>query len=143
MDFDGLNTSMGYAAEDVAGRQVTNTVTIDGKGKLARSGSSAATPFSQTDLTKVCCCHVRPHFHQLSPGDVYLPPCPALPCHVVPLSLLLLLSLYRKDKGQIYTFLNAMLNQYDNEDFDLGIKQFLIEQVSSVCQCFLVYCTNG
>jgi hypothetical protein len=35
----------------------------------------------------------------------------------------------RKDKGQIYTFLNAMLNQYDNEDFDLGIKQFLIEQV--------------
>jgi hypothetical protein len=35
----------------------------------------------------------------------------------------------RKDKGQIYTFLNAMLNQYDNEDFDLGIKQFMIEQV--------------
>jgi hypothetical protein len=37
----------------------------------------------------------------------------------------------RKDKGQIYTFLNAMLNQYDNEDFDLGIKQFMIEQVRS------------
>lgn len=35
----------------------------------------------------------------------------------------------RKDKGQIYTFLNAMLNQYDNEDFNLGIKQFMIEQV--------------
>ncbi|WIA15942.1 hypothetical protein OEZ85_012685 [Tetradesmus obliquus] len=34
----------------------------------------------------------------------------------------------RKDRGQIYTFLNAMLNQYDNEDFDLGIKQFMIEQ---------------
>jgi hypothetical protein len=40
-----------------------------------------------------------------------------------------LLCACRKDKGQIYTFLNAMLNQYDNEDFDLGIKQFLIEQV--------------
>jgi hypothetical protein len=34
-----------------------------------------------------------------------------------------------KDKSQIYTFLNAMLNQYDNEDFDLGIKQFMMEQV--------------
>lgn len=46
-----------------------------------------------------------------------------LPCCPLPLCA------FRKDKGQIYTFLNAMLNQYDNEDFDLGIKQFLIEQV--------------
>lgn len=38
----------------------------------------------------------------------------------------------RKDKAQIYTFINAFLNQYDNEDFDLGIKQFLIEQVCLV-----------
>jgi len=41
-------------------------------------------------------------------------------------------ALIRKDKGQIYTFINAFLNQYDNEDFDLGIKQFLIEQVGCV-----------
>jgi hypothetical protein len=49
-----------------------------------------------------------------------------------PCAALLLQTLHaacRKDKGQIYTFLNAMLNQYDNEDFDLGIKQFMIEQV--------------
>jgi hypothetical protein len=37
----------------------------------------------------------------------------------------------RMDKASIYTFLNAVLNQYDNEDFDLGIKQFMIEQVGT------------
>jgi ATP-dependent helicase YprA (DUF1998 family) len=45
---------------------------------------------------------------------------------------------FSKDKGQIYTFLNAMLNQYDNEDFDLGIKQFMIEQVRSVIEDTLI-----
>lgn len=45
-------------------------------------------------------------------------------CHV-PLTFL---SRSSKDGSQIYTFLNAMLAQYDNEDFDLGIKQFMIEQ---------------
>jgi cell division protease FtsH len=34
----------------------------------------------------------------------------------------------RLDRGEIYTQVNAILNQYDNEDFDLGIKQFMIEQ---------------
>lgn len=48
---------------------------------------------------------------------------------VISLFCVLLLLRFRKDKGQIYTFINAFLNQYDNEDFDLGIKQFLIEQV--------------
>jgi hypothetical protein len=31
-------------------------------------------------------------------------------------------------KGQIYAQIDAFMNQYDMEDFDLGIKQFMIEQ---------------
>jgi len=38
-------------------------------------------------------------------------------------------------QGPDLHLLNAMLNQYDNEDFDLGIKQFMIEQVSGPCCC--------
>jgi hypothetical protein len=34
----------------------------------------------------------------------------------------------RLSKGQIYTQIDAIMNQYDMEDFDLGIKQFMIEQ---------------
>ena len=34
----------------------------------------------------------------------------------------------RKSRAEIYTQINALLNQYDNEDFDLGIKQFMMEQ---------------
>ncbi|KAI8464373.1 MAG: hypothetical protein J3K34DRAFT_526266 [Monoraphidium minutum] len=34
----------------------------------------------------------------------------------------------RLSRGQLYAQVDAIMNQYDNEDFDLGIKQFMIEQ---------------
>jgi hypothetical protein len=34
----------------------------------------------------------------------------------------------RLERHEIHTYVNAILNQYDAEDFDLGIKQFMIEQ---------------
>lgn len=52
-------------------------------------------------------------------------------CHQTPLTLLHLARCCvtcRKNKSDIYTQINAFLNQYDNEDFDLGIKQFMMEQ---------------
>jgi hypothetical protein len=33
----------------------------------------------------------------------------------------------RKTKAEIYQQINSIMNQYDDEDFDLGIKQFLME----------------
>lgn len=34
----------------------------------------------------------------------------------------------RKSRGEIYTQIHALLNQYRKMNFDLGIKQFMMEQ---------------
>lgn len=34
----------------------------------------------------------------------------------------------RLSKPELYQAIHAIMNQYDMEDFDLGIKQFMIEQ---------------
>uniref|UniRef100_A0A383VRP6 AAA+ ATPase domain-containing protein n=1 Tax=Tetradesmus obliquus TaxID=3088 RepID=A0A383VRP6_TETOB len=121
LDFEALNTSMVYAPGDVQESGVyeaalhsrlgvpldfdaLNTSMVYAPGDVQESGVYEAVLHGRLGVPL--------DFEALNTSMVYAPGDVQ----------------ERKDRGQIYTFLNAMLNQYDNEDFDLGIKQFMIEQ---------------